>query len=583
MLESESSEEVVELPKIDKVFTLTEEKRVVKDGSTDFFLKTLSEDSVRDHKILKSLQDKIFEKGFTDESGKIGSKQYVEGENNMTMYGALDCVEPPYNQSFLAKLYETNGIHAASVDAKIDNISGFGYYWDYSRKAEKIRQRAAKKDDDKRNAVESSLIDDKGTLDDAINKMNKFDNFDEILEKVLKDRFTTGNGYFEIGRNDDGIISFIGHIPSIHMRVRRTRDGFVQYAGDKPIFFRNLGDKKTKDPFGNDPKPNEIIHYKKYSPTNNYYGVPEIISATDNLAGVEFANKYNIEYFEHKAVPRYIITTKGVVVTEKVHSELLRFFETTTAGKSHRSIMIPMPNPNAEIEFVPVETKKQEASFTEYIDQNVKLILARHRVPPNRLGMGAGTGIGDSRDANKIFKESVCGPEQRTLEKKLAKVFRELTDLFVFKLHEYTLTDENEKSQIHERYARMGIIVPDEARTEIDLGPRPDGRGDEPVDAKSMAEAQIDAAAELQTAQLASAEKTARANAAATKAAAAAKPATAAKAPAKTANPAGKAAAAQKATANQSRTRDANRSANKTDGTGATQSRNAKGTGRKQA
>lgn len=545
---------------LDKVYVLTEKREVVKDSTTDRFFAAFTKDNIPQE------THKVITKGFQDKLGRVKSKQYVEG---MTMYGATDCIEPPYNQAYLAKLYEANGVHAAAVDAKIDNIVGLGYYWDYSRKAEKIRQRAAKKDDDKRNAVEDRLIDDKLKMDDALDTMNNLEDFEETLRKFIHDRFATGNGFLEIGRKLNGEIGYIGHIPSENIRVRRERDGFVQYAGEKPIFFRNFGDRTTPDPFGLTKRPNELIHYKRYTPTNNYYGVPEIVASVDNIAGIEFANKYNIEYFQNKAVPRYIIKVKGMNIGKRVYADLLRFLE-TSKGEYHRSMVIPLLNPNADVEFEPLETKRQEASFVEYTEQNTKQILARHRVPANRLGMSDKSGGGDTKEANKIFKESVCGPEQRQIEKKLAMIFRELTDLFVFKLNSYTLTDENEQSQIDERDVRMGIKVPDEVRTDRGLGPRPDGNGDQPIDAKSMADAALQMQEKQMKVQADTQVKTANAQA------------RAAKATATVGGAAGKAVSAQKATAGKTRTRDADRSSAKTDGTGATRSRNPKGSGRQQ-
>lgn len=557
---------------LDDVFILTEESKVVSDPTTDPFLKAFNPDNVPHEQTYFELQ-----KNYENRTGTAGSKQFEEGEG-FSLYHIVDCVEVPYNQVMLAALYEKNAIHAAAVDAKIDNIIGLGYYWDYSRKADKIRERAARKDDDSaKQRTEDRLIDDRETLDDAVNDMNRFDEFDETLTKVLKDRFTTGNGYFEIGRRRDGTIGYIGHIPSATMRVRRVRDGFVQYVDNQPIFFRNFGDRKTRDPFGNDPQPNEIIHYKQYTPSNNYYGVPEIVAAIDNIAGMEFANKYNIDYFENSAVPRYIITTKNVTIGNGTLKKIMTFFEKETRGKHHRSLLIPLPNANAEIEFTPVETKKQEASYIEYIDQNAKHILARHRTPANRLGMSAGTGIGDSRDGNKIFKESVCGPEQRLIEKKLARVFRELTDLFVFKLNEYTLTDENEQSAIHERQLRMGMIVPDEGRAEIGLPPRADGNGDLAIDVRAMLEMEQASAEKMQAETIKSSEKLAAQSNKATVEAAKVAPKPAGGAAA------GAAASANKATATKSRTRDANRSANSTDSATSTKSRASKGSGRQQA
>lgn len=564
MSESEEGSETIELPELKGVKILTEETRVIPDAETDTFLRDFTKELIDSEPLHETL-----EKSYQNKARTAGSKQFVEG-STVSMYDVLDVVEVPYNQVYLAKLYEANSIHAAAVDAKIDNIVGLGYYWAYTRRADKLRDRAARKgDDEAKRKLDDGLVDDRHKLDSAIADMNSLDEFDETLEKVLRDRFTTGNGYLEIGRRIDGTIAYLGHIPSANMRVRRARDGFVQYSGEKPVFFRNFGDTKTPNPLGNDPRPNEVIHYKRHSPTNSYYGVPEIVSAKNNIAGIEFANQYNIEYFENKAVPRYIITTSGCVINQKTHAELLRFFETTIKGKSHRSILIPLPNANAKVEFTPVETKKQEASFIDYIDQNAKHILARHRVPANRLGIVGGTGIGDARDANKMFKETVCNPEQRLIEKKLNRIFRELTDLFSFKLNEYTLTDENEQSQIDERRLRNGIITPDEAREKMGLPSRPDGEGDQALDVRSLQLLAQASAEKMQRSALTNATKIANTNATA----AAPKPTIG--------GAAGKAASQQKATAAQSRTRNANESSNKTDGTGATQSRNSKGSGAK--
>ncbi len=94
------------------------------------------------------------------------------------------------------------------------------------------------------------------------------------------------------------------------VRVRRLRDGFVQIIGQKVVYFRNFA-AKNPNPMGTDPRPNEIIHLKEYSPLNTFYGIPDIIAAMPSLVGDQLASQYNIDYFENKAVPRYVITVKG--------------------------------------------------------------------------------------------------------------------------------------------------------------------------------------------------------------------------------------------------------------------------------
>mgnify|MGYP000114809063 CR=1 FL=1 len=100
--------------------------------------------------------------------------------------------------------------------------------------------------------------------------------------KIWQDVLTIGNGYLEIGRNNAGEIGYIGHIPGTLMRVRRKRDGYVQIAKSNKIsavFFRNFQDLETEDPINTDSNPNEIIHFKTYSPKNTYYGIPSAVSA----------------------------------------------------------------------------------------------------------------------------------------------------------------------------------------------------------------------------------------------------------------------------------------------------------------
>jgi capsid portal protein len=309
-----------------------------------------------------------------------------------------------------------------------------------------------------------------------------------------------GNAYIEVGRSKDGNISYIGHVSPIHIRIRKKRDGFVQMVKGKTVFFRNFGDDKTKDPINGDSNPNELIHIARYSPIDDYYGVPESTSTITAMAGMKFAEQYNIDFFENKAVPRYIIKSRGLILGDAEQNELLKFFEANLKGQPHRSLYIPVPAGNdKDIDFVPVETGKQDGHFLQYIRDSTQFILSRHRVPQARIGLSsAATSQAESREAEKTFKETVCQPEQRNLEYYFNKIVKELTDLFLFELKEYSLSDEDTQSMIDERYLRWGVVSPDDIRGRMDLGPRPDGRGSEAQDMLSIAVKQAELALEAQ-------------------------------------------------------------------------------------
>jgi HK97 family phage portal protein len=262
------------------------------------------------------------------------------------------------------------------------------------------------------------------------------------------------------------------------MRVRRLKDGYVQIIGQKVVYFRNFG-AKNPNPVTADPRPNEIIHYKIYSPLNTYYGIPDIMSAISSLQGDQLATQYNIDYFSNKAVPRYVVTLKGARLSAEAEDKLFRFLQTNLRGQSHRTLYIPLPGDSdtnkVEFNMEPIENGVQEASFNEYRIRNREDILVAHQVPLSKIGGGDSASIAAALAQDRTFKEQVARPAQRNLEKMLNKIVREETDILELKFNELTLTDEIAQSQILERYVKTQVMTPNEARNVLGLPQRPDG------------------------------------------------------------------------------------------------------------
>ena len=281
------------------------------------------------------------------------------------------------------------------------------------------------------------------------------------------------------------------------MRIRRHRDGFVQVVYNRYTFFRNFGDKETPDQIGTDPQPNEVIHFKIFTPSNTYYGVPDILSAKNAVAGDEFAQRFNLDYFENKAVPRYIITVKGAKLTADSERKLLEFFQTGLRGRNHRTLYIPLPSDgeNARVEFnmQPVEAGVQDSSFKNYAVENRDRILIAHRVPISKIGMPAGVSLANAKDADKTFKEQVCRPRQEELEFKLNLIIKEFTDSFALRFNELALTDEETQSRIDDRYLKDQVIVPNEVRARKGLAPLSGGDKVLEINPKAAQDARSDA------------------------------------------------------------------------------------------
>jgi PBSX family phage portal protein len=325
-----------------------------------------------------------------------------------------------------------------------------------------------------RKRIERAKID----LRDWLESLNQDESFTSVMENVFTDVHATGNGYIEVGRTVNGQIGYIGHIPATTIRVRRLHDGFVQMISNKVVYFRNFG-AKNQNPITTDPRPNEIIHIKEYSPLNTFYGVPDVIAAMPSLLGDAFASQYNIDYFQNKAVPRYIVTLKGAQLSSEAEDKLFRFLQTGLKSQNHRTLYIPLPGDNdqnkVEFKMEPVENGVQEGSFHQYRQQVRDDILIAHQVPLSKLGGSDASNIAAALSQDRTFKEQVARPAQRNLEKILNKIIREKTDVLELKFNELTLTDEVSQSQILERYVRNKIMVPNEARDVLNLPQRPDG------------------------------------------------------------------------------------------------------------
>lgn len=415
-------------------------------------------------------------------SKKLDEKVYV--------YDIAGCAIPPHNLSHLGKLYEKGSYNFAAIRAKVANIVGLGYSFQETRL---MKNKIEDLDSEESVAkLRKKIRRAKGDIQDYLDSCNEEDDILEVFTKAQTDYEIYGNGYIEVGRNGYGNIGYIGHIPASTVRVRYDKDGFVQMVDSRMQFFRNFGDLKTPDPFGKDKRPNEIIQLKKYNPNNSYYGLPDILPGLSAVAGNEFASRYNLDFFEHRAAPRYIVVAKGVNLSEGAQAKLLEFLQSGLKGKNHRSVFIPLPPDRdgikSELRLEPVENGVQDSSFHNYKMDNRDEILMVHRTPITKVGSPSGVNVALAKDQDKTFKEQVCRPEQKILEKKINRIMKELTDIVEIKFNELTLTDEDAQSKIDERYLRMQVITPNEVRSNKDM-PAIDG-GDKVVDLKAEQRAQ---------------------------------------------------------------------------------------------
>jgi len=411
-------------------------------------------------------------------TGIDSSSKYVDPQS-LDGYALYDVVEPPHDLNILADLYETNTSHYAAINARVANTVALGFRFGNS---EKTKRRIEKADTDaKSERVRQDIARERKKLNHLFDESNSDDTFVEMMIKLWTDYLTVGNAYLEIGRTNSGSIGYIGHVPALNIRVRRTRDGYVQMAKHaklQSVFFRNFQDLETADPINGDARPNEIIHFKAYSPRNNYYGVPSAVTAIGAILGDKYAKNYNIDYFENKAIPRYAIILKGAKLSNKSKQELVNYFRTEVKGRNHGTLIVPLPaslGGDVDLRFEKLENTVQDASFDKFRKSNRDEILVANRVPAPKVGVYDNANLAVSRDADKTFKVQVVGPDQKIIEKKINQIIKEFTDLVEFEFEQIDLVDEDVQSKIRERYLRTAVISPNEVRESLGLPDREDG------------------------------------------------------------------------------------------------------------
>lgn len=408
----------------------------------------------------------------------VGTK-YIDPEE-LDGYSLYDIVSPPYDLDTLAELYDSSAIHNAAVNARVMNTVGLGYRFVETIKTKRKIERAHE-NLDRMPRVRKQIEDEKQKMEDIFDNLNKEETFLETMVRVWMDVLTVGNGYLEIGRNNSGKIGYVGHIPATLVRVRRHRDGYVQIAKSNKIqavFFKNFQDSETQDPINGDPNPNEVIHFKTYTPNHTYYGVPPAVSAAAAIVGDKFAKEYNIDYFENKAIPRYAIIVKGAKLSQKSKQELVNYFRQEVKGRNHGTLVIPLPaslGNDTDIRFEKLEAGIQDASFDKYRKSNRDEILVANRVPAPKVGVYDNANLAVSRDADKTFKTQVIGPDQSIIEKKINRLISEFTSMLLMQFEKIDLIDEDIESRINDRYLRTEVISPNEVRGRMGLPERADG------------------------------------------------------------------------------------------------------------
>ena len=173
----------------------------------------------------------------------------------------------------------------------------------------------------------------------------------------------------------------------------------------------------------------ELMHFATYTPTDSYYGLPNVTPALGAIAMDLLARDFNIKFFGNNAVPQYAVIIKGgeSELSEDTQRTIQEFFA-AAKGDLHRTLVLSAPSgPAGEgtvIRFERLAVEMRDGSFRLLREDARNEALVAHAVLGYRLGLAITGQLGGSniREADEIYKAEEIDPRREMLEERINRL-----------------------------------------------------------------------------------------------------------------------------------------------------------------
>jgi len=193
---------------------------------------------------------------------------------------------------------------------------------------------------------------------------------------------------------------------------------------------------------------------------------------------------YNLSFLDNHGIPEYLIELLGDW-EEGADKKIADFIETEMKGaeKSHKTMVLQLPEEGQTIKLTPLNVKEREGSFRILIQIWEVDVMSVYSMPPYRIGKLPPTGRlgggGEPKELTEIYKNSIIEPRQEDLENIInEKLILEGLGCKTWKFKLNDLDTRDRDAEV-ERYLSMrdrGVLNANEIRALLDLGkPYPGG------------------------------------------------------------------------------------------------------------
>lgn len=386
----------------------------------------------------------------------------------VTEQGRGDLLRPTYNPIELAILCQQNNTLGQCVTAMEVNVDGTGF------------------------TVDKETTDGKETneQDEGAKKAEGFfketypgESFTTLRRKTRRDLEQTGNGYWEVLRDQKGQIRFLRYLDAKFMRLAKLGepvevtktvdqgDGefqvkmairerrYAQLVGSKLRYFKEFGaarelDYETGKWHGEktsngpdvtvtpDKYATEVIHFMVEEDVLSPYGVPRWVNQLPSVLGSRKAEEYNLTFFDHGGVPPAMILVQGGQLSQEARASLTNYL----AGKAkfkQRGVLIEAFSTSGDLASagnvrISVERfgaeKQNDSMFEMYDKRCFERVRSAFRLPPMFLGHAEDYNFATAYTTYMVAEAQVFKPERDEFDGQLnLKLMKTLFPGYVFR------------------------------------------------------------------------------------------------------------------------------------------------------
>lgn len=532
----------VRLPVLDDRMRLLEKVVYGKDTSDAQIDRELADDgaflAIADPRHAEAVHKFDNVKGGTQ--GVESAQSLLPGDADKRAFVSTGALVPPYDPGTLVHLLEHSNSLRQNIDAYRTNIDSHGHHFKPTLNLESddideqvaiaiFQDRVIGGDPDPQMPTEQEVADKIAEVRKAMKieriKLGFFfkncvlgESFVTHRMNTRQDLEVTGNGYWEVLRDQEGNIAQFILVPSWTVRInpqhkelvpveqtvqatpitwttrvyRRRFRTYLQLHEGQRVYFKEFGDPRvisgqTGKPYADveelkrveehEQVANELLHFKIYS-SRSPYGVPRWIGALLAVLGSRQAEEVNFLYFDNKGVPPLAMLVTGGRVTEETVQRVQDFIDNRIKGRGNfHKILILEAEPASgdgiehtgrmKIELKPLtQAMHTDALFQKYDKENINKTGQAFRMPPLLRG--------DSRDFNrataqavlKFTEQQVFHPERQQFDDQINRSV--LMDMGIC-YHEFCsntpkTTDPEDQAKVIERLAKVGALVPRDIR-----------------------------------------------------------------------------------------------------------------------